>query len=134
MFRLPWTMTLFRSMLLARPGPVTKSKEKAVIIDHADLEPGDLVRVRPEDEIRATLDKNGRLRGLLLMPEMYDLCNQEFRVHKKVERLLLESTGEMRIMRSPTYSLGGAYCDGSRHNGCDRSCFFLWKREWLEKI
>lgn len=134
MFRMPWTITLFRSILLTRTGQMSKSKEKAASSDHADLKPGDLVRVRSEEEIRETLDKNGRLRGLLLMPEMYDLCNQEFRVHKKVERLLLESTGEMRTVKSPTYSLSGAFCDGSRHNGCDRSCFFLWKREWLEKL
>ena len=43
---------------------------------------GDWVEVRPKEEILATLDKDGRLDGLPLMPQMLKYCGQPFRVYK----------------------------------------------------
>jgi hypothetical protein len=99
-----------------------------------ELLPGDLVEVRSEEEIKNTLGKRNRLRGLGFMHEMEGLYGQQFRVLKKVERLMIETTGEMRTIKYPTYILEGAYCHGEYHKNCDRSCFFLWRGEWLRKV
>lgn len=109
-------------------------KKKEVKRYNLNLQPGEFVRVRTMEEIQATLDDRRKLRGLYFMNEMDEFCGKEYRVFKKVEKYILESTGEMRSMKSPTYYLEGVYCNGSYHNGCDKSCFLMWKEEWLERV
>jgi len=97
------------------------------------LLPGDLVQVRSKEEIFSTLDERGRFKGLYFMPEMAKHCGKKFRVFKKVEKIMLESTGEMRKIVSPTVFLEGNYCDGDFTDGCDRSCFCYWREVWLKR-
>src|SRR5262249_35222364 len=51
-----------------------------------NLRAGDLVEVRSEPEILATLDAEGRLDGLPFMPEMLQYCGQRFRVFKSAHK------------------------------------------------
>jgi GNAT superfamily N-acetyltransferase len=30
--------------------------------------------------------------------------------------------------------LEGVYCDGERHQGCDRTCLHLWREAWLRRV
>jgi len=98
-----------------------------------DLEPGELVRVKSVEEILATLDRNRKCRGLLWMTGMRKFCGKRYRVLKRVERILLESNGELREMRN-TVLLEGALCDGSEFSKCDRSCFHFWREAWLARV
>jgi hypothetical protein len=98
-----------------------------------NLKPGELVEVRSEKEIFATLDRDGKLRGLRFMPEMRKYCGKKVRVFKELHKMVLD-TGEMRSMKSPTILLEGVFCDGSAHAGCERSCFLFWREEWLNKV
>ncbi len=98
-----------------------------------NLKPGELVEVKSEDEIIRTLDAAGRNRGLLFMPCMRKYCGQKLRVYKRLERILLESTGEYRKLKD-TVLLEGAICDGSEFGGCDRSCFHYWREVWLKRL
>jgi hypothetical protein len=68
------------------------------------------------------------------MPEMEKFCGKKFKVFKKVEIIKLESTGEVRKLRSPSVFLEGVYCNGERHEGCDRACFHFWREAWLKRI
>jgi len=99
-----------------------------------NLQPGELVEVRSEKEIFATLDHEGKLRGLNFIPEMRKYCGKRFRVFKRLEKIILETTGELRTVRTPTVFLKGAICDGSAHGGCDRSCFIFWREAWLKRV
>ena len=99
-----------------------------------NLQPGDWVQVRSFDEISATLDENGKYKGLYFMPEMKKFCGKKYKVFKKVEIIKLESTGELRKLRSPSVFLEGVYCDGENHDGCDRSCFHFWREMWLQRV
>ncbi len=99
-----------------------------------DLQPGDLVEVLPEDQIMETLDGQLRCMGLSFTNEMKRYCGKRFRVLKKVERIMLESTGELRQMRSPTVFLEGAICEGEYHGKCDRMCYLMWREAWLRKV
>jgi len=99
-------------------------------LEALDLKPGELVRVRPEPEILATLDKCDQHKGLAWMPMMRDCCGKEFKVYKRVQKIVLESTGEIRKLKN-TVLLESAICNGIY--GCDRSCFFFWKEAWLER-
>jgi hypothetical protein len=96
-----------------------------------NLKPGDWIEVRPAKEIFATLDTRGKLRGLTFTPEMTKFCGKKFKVYKKLNQIILEATGELRKMRSPTVLLEGVFCDGKAHGDCDRSCFCFWREEWL---
>lgn len=96
-----------------------------------NLQPGEVVRVKSESEIRETLDSCGKSRGLAWIPCMSKYCGRECRVYKRVEKIILESTGEIRKARN-TVLLEGVICDGLY--GCDRSCFPFWREVWLERV
>jgi len=98
-----------------------------------NLKVNEWVEVRSAKEIFATLDARGKLRGLTFTPEMTKFCGKRFKVYKKLNKIILEATGELRKMRSPTVILEGVFCDGKAHGDCDRSCFCFWREEWLKR-
>lgn len=94
---------------------------------------GDLVRIRPYDEIVTTLDSGGRLKGCRFMPEMKPYCDTDQRVFKPLERFLNERDYTIRESRGLVL-LENLMCQGNEETGrCDRSCFYFWRVEWLEK-
>jgi len=97
------------------------------------LQPGELVEVRPIDEILATLDPNRRHKGLLWMNGMNKHCGRRYRVYQRLERILLETNGELRNMKN-TVLLEDVMCDGKAFGGCNRSCFHFWREVWLKRI
>jgi hypothetical protein len=101
------------------------------------LKPGDLVRVKPLNEILATLDAAGSNRGLNFDAELVPYCGKTYRVKTRVEKFVDERTGKMRHLRTPAVMLEGAYCK-SRYCGqrlfCPRSIHSWWREIWLERI
>jgi len=97
------------------------------------LQPGDLVRVKPIEQILATLNQKRRCRGLLWMTGMRKYCGKQYRVRRRVERIMLETNGELRTMKD-TVLLEGVMCDGAAFGGCDRCCFHFWREAWLERV
>jgi hypothetical protein len=114
--------------------PAAKAMRSSETVEAPRLKPGDWVRVKSANEIFATLDANGRHRGLGIVPEMTRFCGKQFRVFKNVNQICIETTGEIRKIRTPTVLLEGGICDGSFHGGCDRSLFIFWREAWLEKV
>ena len=110
-----------------------KSRSSRVNDEILHLMPGELVEVRSLKEIFATLDANRKLRGLRFTREMAKFCGKRFRVYKRLEKIILEATGELRPIRTPTVLLEGVFCDGKAHGGCDRSCFCFWREAWLKR-
>jgi hypothetical protein len=98
------------------------------------LKAGDLIEVRSAKEIVATLDEHGKLKGLGFTAEMMKFCGRRFRVYKRLDKIILEATGELRKIKSPTVLLEGVFCDGSAHGGCDRSCLCFWREAWLKQV
>ncbi len=99
------------------------------------LRPGDLVEVRSEAAILATLDARGRLDGLPFMPEMLQFCGWRFRVARRADKTCdtVQRGGRLRRLRG-TVHLEGARCDGSAHGGCQASCVLFWKEAWLRRV
>ena len=97
------------------------------------LEAGDLVRVRSREEIEATLDHWGSLKGCGFLDEMTAFCGSTQRILKRVERFIDER--DFRVKRaSGVVLLEGLTCSGTGTTGrCDRACFFFWREEWLER-
>jgi len=142
--RIPYTVSLWRQIQLmispaddgTRDTNQLKMAQRGVMsVDEVlDLQPGELVQVRSLDEIYSTLDGEGKYKGLLFMPEMEDFCEKKYHVFKKVRSITLETDGEVRKLKSPTVFLEGVYCDGKRHNNCDRSCLLFWREAWLKRV
>ena len=99
-----------------------------------DLRAGDLVQVRSEAEILATLDQDGRLDGLPFMPEMLRHCGETLRVYRRADKTCAPPvfSGLRRMER--TVFLDGARCDGGAHGGCQVGCLFFWKEAWLRPV
>jgi hypothetical protein len=98
------------------------------------LQAGDWVRVRSREEIEATLNHWRQLKGCTFMPEQEQYCGTTQRVHKRMERFVDER--DLRVKKSKgIILLEGVMCQGTADFGsCDRSCFYFWREEWLEKI
>jgi len=109
----------------------SKATVPAAYIDILNLQPGELVQVKNYDEISATLDENGLNKGLLWMPTMQKFCGRKFRVYKRLKRIMIESTGEIRNIKN-TVLLDGVMCEDLY--GCDRSCFHFWREAWLRRV
>lgn len=135
-YRMPFMVPIVMPVAYAVVyGKKRSAPRKRVDFEAADdLKPGDRVQVRSEEEISSTLNSNNVFKGLGMMPEMVNFFGGEYKVFKKVDKILIESTGELRRIKSPTYMLEGVLCDGGSHQGCDRSCYIMWKREWLKKL
>lgn len=98
-----------------------------------NLQEGEWVEVRSGKEIFATLDGQDKLKGLRFTPEMVKFCGRQFRVYKRLDKIILEATGELRRIRTPTVLLEGVFCDGAAHGECDRCCFCFWRERWLKR-
>jgi hypothetical protein len=95
---------------------------------------GDLVEVRPESEILATLDERGELDALPFMPEMLRLCGRRF-VVDKVASKACDTIGWTGLHRmDDAVHLTAVRCDGAAHGGCQASCLIYWKTVWLKKV
>jgi hypothetical protein len=99
-----------------------------------NLRVGEMVEVRSEEEILATLDNNGERDALPFMPEMLQFCGKRFTVYKVANKLCdtMTRTG-MRRMRDAVH-LTGVRCDGQAHGGCQTACLIYWKEAWLQRV
>jgi hypothetical protein len=99
-----------------------------------NLKVGELVEVRSEAEILATLDKQGELEGLPFMPEMLRCCGQRFTVHKLAVKLCDTINWRGMYRMSNAVHLEGVRCDGQAHGGCQAGCLVYWKEAWLRRV
>jgi hypothetical protein len=113
------------------------SSGQIVDLPRLDLQPGELVRVRSADEIRATLDKDGKHRGLSFDDDMAQRAGGTFRVSKRVERVIDERTGKMLRIRKDCIILDGVSCMGNHCRNrlfCPRGALQFWREGWLERV
>jgi hypothetical protein len=135
-----WLYNRFQAITGGIPFPRAKGKIPAgQLTPRADLglKPGDLVRVKSHEEIRATLDTRFYNRGLYFDAELVPYCGKVFRVGARVERFVDERSGRMRQMKTPAVILEGVVCKSlysGRRMFCPRA-IHLWCREvWLERV
>ena len=127
---------IYRKTIKRLIGKIIKRKAAPtppLIAERLDLQPGELVEVKSADEIRATLNQEGKTRGLFFMPGMWEYCGRRLRVIQPIERMMSEKTGEIRAL-SQTVILEGVTCNGKAHGGCQRGCYVFWKDTWLRRV
>ena len=102
--------------------------------DVLGLQAGEVVEVRGEDEILATLDERGELQGLPFMPEMLQFCGRRFTVGKRAMKLCDTINGGGMHRMEHAVHLEGVRCDGQAHGGCQAACLTYWKEAWLKRV
>jgi hypothetical protein len=134
-----WLYDVFQSIWggISYPGntgtiPVGQTTPKSIL----NLKQGEMVRVKSFKEIRATLDRAGKNRGLRFDAEMVPYCGGTYRVRTRVTRFIDEKTGELVEMKSDAVILEGAWCR-ARYSRCrmfcSRSIYVWWREIWLER-
>jgi hypothetical protein len=95
---------------------------------------GELVEVRSQEEIFATLDQNGKLNAMPFMPEMLQYCGKRYRVFKRADKTCDNiKPWSIRSVRDAVH-LTGVRCDGKAHGECDAGCLIFWNEAWLKRV
>jgi len=106
-------------------------------LDALNLQPGERVQVRDASEILATLDKEGKHRGLAIEHEMLRHCGKTYRVAARIHRIIDEKTGRMIRFANACVALEGVVChglDNRRRVFCPRSSPYYWREAWLRRV
>jgi len=115
-------------------GPFARGSGKSTPAQSLNLQPGDCVEVKSLDAIRETLDDRAHNRGLFFTPSMSHLCGQRRKVERRIEKIIVDGTGEMRKLRNTVF-LDGELCECScvAFGGCPRGEFSYWREIWLRR-
>jgi hypothetical protein len=99
-----------------------------------NLQPGELVRIRSQEEIEKTLDPDQQNRGMGFDAEMARFCGRTARVGRRVTRIIDERSGRMLTLRNPCIVLEGVVCEGAYNLSCPRAIPPYWREIWLERV
>jgi hypothetical protein len=108
-------------------------RQKQTVSTELNLQPGELVEIKSPAEIEATLDAQGRNRGLSFEPEMARHCGRRYRVATPVRAIIAEESGQM-VKLTNTVILEGLICQGICTKNCPRANFFYWREIWLKRV
>lgn len=107
-------------------------------VQRSDVRPtfsiGDVVEVKPAEEILAGLDERGEFDSLPFMPEMLQFCGRRFFVEKIAFKTCDTATWTGLRRLTDTVHLAGLRCDGQEHGGCQAGCLIFWKTAWLTRV
>ena len=126
-----WLFWRIRRLFL---GAYARGSNKTTPAESLNLQPGELVEVRSMENIVKTLNETAHNRGLSFSPDMRLLCGTQQRVARRIDKLIVDGTGEMRQLRNTVY-LEGSLC-GCAHvafGGCSRCEFVYWREIWLRR-
>ena len=101
-----------------------------------DLAVGEWVKIRPAEEILATLDDERKNRGLVFEEEMLRHCGKTYRVVARLSRIIDEKSGRMIKLTNDCIALDSLTCrglDNRKRLFCPRGPFFYWRESWLER-
>jgi len=119
-------------LLGRRPAGALAGSRRRTPVDDLGLQPGDWVEVLSEPEIQATLDAEGKNRGLAFEPGMSEHAGKRFQVDQLLGRIILEETGKMAHL-AHTVSLRGVTCQGVCSKNCPRNNVLYWRESWLKR-
>ena len=126
-----WVYWRIRRTLL---GIYARGTNRTTPSESLNLQPGEAVEVKPISKIVETLDPAAHNRGLYFTPDMGLCCGSRQRVLRRLDKIIVDGTGQMRQLRNTVY-LEGAHC-GCSHvafGGCPRGEFSYWREIWLQR-
>jgi hypothetical protein len=102
-----------------------------------NLQPGELVRVKPHKEILATLDTDYKNHGLAFDADMVPYCGGIYRVRTRLSKFIDEKTGKLSTTKNAGIILEGVWCQARYaycRMFCPRSIYPWWREIWLERV
>jgi len=103
-------------------------------VGQLNLQPGELVEICDLEKMRQTVDRQGRNRGLVCDIELKKFSGKRYRVRSRLDRMISETTGEMRQVKG-TVLLDGNTCMCARvFGGCPREEYCYWREVWLQRV
>ena len=115
-------------------GAYAHGTQKATPVESLNLRPGELIEIKPLANITETLDEGAYNRGLFFTPAMGSSCGAKYRVAGRIEKIIVDGTGEMRQLRNTAF-LEGSFCGCScvAFGGCPRAEFAYWREIWVRR-
>jgi len=115
-------------------GEYACGNQRSTPVASLNLRPGELIEVKSMADIRCTLNRTGHNRGLFFSPDMRLLYGKPQKVARRLEKIIVDGTGEVRSMSNTVY-LEGALCgcDHAAFGGCSQSEFVYWREIWLRR-
>jgi hypothetical protein len=116
-------------------GAYARGTKKSTPMESLNLRYGEWIEIKPLASISETLDEDGYNRGLFFTPAMGRECGEKYRVDRKIEKLIVDGTGEMRELRNTAF-LEGSMCGCScvAFGGCPRGEYAYWRDIWLRRV
>jgi len=131
-----WIYNRFQRMIGGCPYPFRVGQLLKTPTETLNLKVGELVQVKTNEEILATLDKRSKNRGLFFDYEEAAYCGSKHRVLQRVERIIDENTGKMKQLPGECIMLEGVTCGAQysdRRIFCPRSIYSYWREIWLRR-
>jgi hypothetical protein len=116
-------------------GAYARGSQKSTPVESLNLRSGELIEIKPLASITETLDEGAYNRGLFFTPAMASSCGEKYRVEGRIEKIIVDGTGEMRQLRNTAF-LEGSLCGCScvAFGGCPRGEFAYWREIWLCRV
>ena len=116
-------------------GAYGRGRNKTTPVGSLGLAAGEWVEVKPMRSITETLNAKAHNRGLWFSPDMRQLCGSKQKVEKKIERIIVDGTGEMRKLHNTVF-LEGSYCGCPyvAFGGCPRQEYVYWREIWVRRV
>jgi hypothetical protein len=101
-----------------------------------DLQPGEWVRIKPYEEILATVDQNYKNRGMAFNAELAYYCGKVCQVLGRIDRIMDERNGKLLQLKNDCILLSGTDCVGrfTKPLFCPRGGYTYWREIWLERV
>lgn len=115
-------------------GAYARGNQTLTPVESLNLRSGEWIEIKPLASIATTLNEKAHNRGLYFTPAMGQMCGEQHRVERKVEKIIVDGTGEMRQLRNTVFlegSLCGCACVA--FGGCPRGEFAYWREIWLSR-
>jgi len=128
-----WLFWRMREKVL---GIYARGTAKSTVVEELNLQAGEWVEVKSIHRIIKTLNDRGCNRGLSFSPYMRLWCGRRCRVKGRLDRIIVDGTGQMRQLRN-TVCLEGSTCGcsyfGFGTDGCSRCEVTYWREAWLRR-
>ena len=116
-------------------GGYNRGCNKPTPVESLSLQPGESVAVKSIESIIDTLDEKACNRGLYFSPGMHLMCGKQSRVKDRIDKIIMDGTGEMRQLHN-TVQLEGSLCECAylTVGGCSRGEISYWREIWLRRF
>jgi hypothetical protein len=128
-----WLFNKIQKLRGGSPFRMLAGDRTATPKEQLGLAPGETVRVKSVEDIRATLDTEQKNRGLYFDLEMTPNCGATFEVERRVKRIIDEPTGKMITIPGDCVLLKTVFCTGRYHRYCPRAGNAYWREIWLTR-